>query len=536
MKSNVDIKSLSLRGDAPSSGATIAPRRPFFARYVLPAVLICGFTGLMAWSARDAWMTRRPVTVVPVLVSRAEVQSAGTPLFKAAGWIQPRPTPIRVTALAAGVVDKLLVVEDQAVALGEPIARLIDRDARLDLARAEAHLRILEADVPIATAAVAAADANLKHPAHLEGPVAEAEAALREVETELSNFPSQQARAAARHRLADIDLAAKQKAGTALSRITVQQSQAEFDSAAAEVRELEQRLPVLQQRREALARSLTAAETRLRLKTDEVQAKATAESKLLAAHAHVAEAQAALDAAKLRVERMTITAPVAGRILDLVSAPGSQLMEGLSLSMDRDTNTVVTMYCPDQLQARVDVRFEDLPRVGRDQPVEIRSPALPEPLQGKVLFLTGSANVQKNTLEVKVSVEQPPEVLKPEMLVDVTFIAPPQPKSAESAADEFHMFVPRSLVESSGESHVVWVADAMEAVARRRTVTLGPAQTSNMVEIVSGLDASSRLIATGREGLEEGERIDIQGEAEPTGFESSTPPAANHEAMSRHPH
>ena len=32
------------------------------------------------------------VKVVPVHVSRAEVQQAGTPLFKAAGWVEPRPT------------------------------------------------------------------------------------------------------------------------------------------------------------------------------------------------------------------------------------------------------------------------------------------------------------------------------------------------------------------------------------------------------------------------------------------------------------
>ena len=62
------------------------------------------------------------MTVVPVHVSRAEWQEEGTPLFKAAGWVEPRPTHVAVPALASGVVDQLLVVEDQAVEEGEPVA------------------------------------------------------------------------------------------------------------------------------------------------------------------------------------------------------------------------------------------------------------------------------------------------------------------------------------------------------------------------------------------------------------------------------
>ena len=54
-----------------------------FSRYVLPGVLVAGFVGMLGWAARDAYLPRRPVTVVPVLVSVADVQMAGTPLFMA---------------------------------------------------------------------------------------------------------------------------------------------------------------------------------------------------------------------------------------------------------------------------------------------------------------------------------------------------------------------------------------------------------------------------------------------------------------------
>ena len=43
---------------------------------------------------------------------------------------------------------------------------------------------------------------------------------------------------------------------------------------------------------------------------------------------------------------------------------------------------------------------------------------------GTVLFISSEADIQKNTLQVKVAIPDPPDVFKPEMLVDVTFLAP----------------------------------------------------------------------------------------------------------------
>ena len=135
MSAPVNLKDLAVRRDA-GGGSSLAPRRHIVSRYILPGALVTGFLALTIWSARDIWLPRKLVTVVPVHVSLSEVQTAGTPLFKAAGWIEPRPTPVRVAALATGVVDQLLVVEDQFVKQGEPIARLVARDAELALQQA----------------------------------------------------------------------------------------------------------------------------------------------------------------------------------------------------------------------------------------------------------------------------------------------------------------------------------------------------------------------------------------------------------------
>jgi RND family efflux transporter MFP subunit len=354
------------------------------------------------------------------------------------------------------------------------------------------------------------------------------------VQTELSNLEFAAERARVKVRVAQQDLDSKSKAGEGLPAILLLQAQGTLDSAKADLNELEQREPVLQNQLAALQRSRDATAKRLELKIDELQAVDSARAALASAEAELLEGNVTVTEAELQLERMTIRAPVAGRILDLVAAPGTQLMStGLSLMEGRDSSTVVTMYQPEQLQIRVDVRFEDLPRVGGEHPVQIESPAVGAPLHGKVLFLTGSANIQKNTLEVKVSVDAPPGVLKPEMLVDVTFLAP-ESQTPQDATDEYRLFVPRPLVESSEGGSAVWVADLSAGTARRVAVTLGDIQTPTLVEIKQGLTAASRLISTGRDGLEDGMRIAVTGEDAAVGTETTQPisssgqPAAHH--------
>lgn len=540
-RDDIDLTQLAVRrvaGTVPGArsggGTPIAPQRRVVSRYVVPAALIVGFVVIFGWAARDTYLPRRPVTVAPVLVSLADVQTAGTPLFKAAGWIEPRPTPIRVTALAPGVVEDLLVVEDQEVAAGQPIARLVRRDAELAAAQARAVQQARAAEVEQARAALQAAQVRHDVPAHLELVLAEAEAALAAVETELSNLPFAVQRAEARLRVAEADLTTKQKARDALSGIIVQQAQSEFDAARAEAAELTSRRPALERQRDSLQRRREAAATRLELKVDEVQALETARAALAAAEAQLQQAQVAVAEAELRLERMTICAPVAGRVLDLVAAPGTQLMAGgVSLMEGRDGSTVVTMYQPQRLQVRVDVRFEDLPRVGREQPVLVESPAVAQPLHGEVLFLTGFANIQKNTLEVKVALHDPPPVLKPEMLVDVTFLSAGS-ETEQSPSDEYRLFIPRQLVETTEGGSAVWVADLSAGVARRVRLTLGTVETPTLVEVAAGLTAGSRLIASGSEGLRDGMRIDVRGEDATVGITGTTQPPAHSNQSTPH--
>src|SRR5262245_49258629 len=112
MKAKVDLRQLAVERDAPApaSAARPARRRHLLTRFVLPALLLAGFGLLLTYAARESLYPPRPVTVIPVISSQGEMdQPADTPLFRAAGWAEPRPTPTVVTSPAEGMVEKLLV-------------------------------------------------------------------------------------------------------------------------------------------------------------------------------------------------------------------------------------------------------------------------------------------------------------------------------------------------------------------------------------------------------------------------------------------
>ncbi|MEQ9070812.1 MAG: efflux RND transporter periplasmic adaptor subunit, partial [Gimesia chilikensis] len=207
--------------------------------------------------------------------------------------------------------------------------------------------------------------------------------------------------------------------------------------------------------------------TELTLLTAEQKARDEAQAQVAAAAARLEQSQVAVDQARLALERMTIRAPVAGRVYQLVAHPGSSVGNMLTQMTKVDGSTVVTMYRPEWLQIRVDVRFEDIPKVSLNQPVQIDNPALSEPVRGSVLFISSEADIQKNTLQVKVKIDEPTPLLKPEMLVDVTFLAPKHEQTEKDQDRESRIYVPRKMVQqnAAGQS-CVWIADQSRQIAR----------------------------------------------------------------------
>ena len=509
MTESINLRDLAVDRQDQDATPGIRHQRHFITRYFLPGVLVLGFVGVLAWALQDRFLPAHKVMIIPVHVTRSHSQQAGTPLFKSAGWVEPRPTPIYVPALAPGVVKNLLVVEDQALQKGDAVAILVSEDANLIRKRAQA-------DLQLATAELKAAQVNFDKPVHLQAALSEAEAELAKMNTAVANLPFETERAEAHQKLAQQDLQGKKKASGVVSGLEIDKAESTLKAASALVQELTQRAKLLASEQQAVLLRRNALQEQLELKTEE-------ERTLLRAKALVKAAEVSLEQAELQLERMTVRAPRNGRVLNLLSSDGTHVQGGPGMGGKHDGGAVITMYQPEKLQVRVDVRFEDLPQIQRGQPVQIESPAVPTPLQGTVLFLSSLADIQKNTLEVKVAIEESREVIKPEMLVDVTFLAPERSGTGKVTSESVHLFVPKNLVQEDTNMSYVWVADQAAGVARKTTVETGSRGSRNLIEITSGLTETSKLIAAPDPGLQDQERIQITGES-PAPVDTPTTP------------
>ncbi|MFO1002744.1 MAG: hypothetical protein U0936_20635 [Planctomycetaceae bacterium] len=119
--SSLDLRQLAV-DRTPAPTGVIPRRRRWISRFVIPGVILTGFASLLAVAAGMQFLPVPQVTVVPVITIRGDVQQAGTVLFQAPGWIEPRPTSIRAAALTSGVVEELLVVDGEEVRKGETVA------------------------------------------------------------------------------------------------------------------------------------------------------------------------------------------------------------------------------------------------------------------------------------------------------------------------------------------------------------------------------------------------------------------------------
>lgn len=474
-------------------------------RRALPVLILGGFVALLFWTTREQWLPTRDVTVIPVVITSTQEQRAGTPLFQAAGWIEPSPSAVKATSLADGVVSEVLVVAGQTVTAGQPIAKLIDADAQLALRRALAVRDLRQAELDQAQAAATAAAQRLQYPVHLQAQVAQGEAALARSEIEAAKLPFLLQAAQSQLTFAEKLLSGREAARESLAGRLVDEAQNQRDAAIAALEELQQRPQRLIAEQSALRDQVAAVKQQLALCVSEHQAVAESNATVAAARARLTEAELDVEHAILVVERMIIRAPMAGRILERLVEPGSSLM-GIDRGSRHESSSIATLYDPASLQVRADVRLEDFAKVVPDQEILIETASWPNGLRGRVLLSTSTANIQKNTVEVKVAIIDPPDVLRPEMLVTATFLAPETTATAGAVTTVNRVLVPRDLVvEIEGQPHV-WVVTPAQR-AEHRAMQLGQPHGENLIQVVAGLTLTDKLIVEGRQPLSPGARV-----------------------------
>lgn len=464
-------------------------RRRIPAHVLVPLIVSCAVIGLLLVSARAVLTPAVPVRYAPVVFDRepdAHAQhGSGAPAaqrssssVQAPGWLEADPFAVACTALADGVVDSVLVLEGQRVEKGQTVATLVKEDAELALARAEADLRAAEAELAVARADLAAAQTDWDNPIDRDRAVGVSHASLAETEAELAQLPALiAAEQAAVERLREEHARAKNAldAGAANDiEVIILLKQAEAQEAT--VLALRERRPILEAQRDRLAAEARAADRHAELRITERRALDAARAQLARAEAAAMQARSARDEAALRLQRMTVLAPLSGLVQRRLKAPGDKVM----LAMDDPLSSqLLLIYDPAKIQVRVDVPLADARHVFVGQRCEVVVDVLPDQtFAGEVTRVTHEADLQKNTLQVKVRVIDPSPLLKPEMLTRVKFLpGDPAAQGANPGAAPARagVLVPGEGIVTDGAGSFVWAVRERRAergVAKRVPVSV----------------------------------------------------------------
>lgn len=453
---------------------------------ILPLLFLIGIAAVFGYAFRDRLLPGVPVEFVAAMatpnggrdasVQRSEPASTnpgGQLLFQATGWIEPDPLPIRVTPLYSGVARDVHVLEGQTVTNGQLLVTLVDDDAKLALRRAEAELAQAKAT---------------EHSLHAKLKLAQTRqaTAVRQQESESAQLAE---RADAAKRLRSL------KPGTLPEQERVQ----------AELREKSQS-----------AKVAAAAAT-----VEEWKAESTLVNKQIEVQRQlIAAAEVARDEAKLALARTQVRSPINGVVLRLLATPGKRLM----LNMDHpDSATAAILYERDKLQARVDVPLADAGKLTVGQSVRVTCSLLPDAkFKGVVTRIVGEADVQRNTLQAKVRIENPDPRLRPEMLCRAefqdSFSGGRLDGSSTIATGPLTVYVPlAAVVDRSGQEASLWVISADDRHVERRDIKLGSKEREGDLSIREGIRPGERVIINPPSTLEDGARVQAR-EASPKSF------------------
>lgn len=506
----MDLQKLSNQGQQTAvqgrAAAVPPPRRRWMTRVMLPLAVLLATAALILYAARDLI---RPATEVmttrAIAVSVTSSDTTGTPkvnrntstvVAQAPGWVEPDPYPVYASGLANGVVESVHVLEGETVEAGQLLVKLVEDDAQIALEQARAQVAMAEAaltaaqtdwDEPIAlrrAEAVTGSQVEAEHAAliRLDAEIARDQARLDELN-------------AAYERLAKLDKQSVSELKVEEAKYRVQSQRAILEATRQRRPELEATLKTAKAEHAAARRDL---ELKTQLKRTRDEARATRDS-----------AQANLEEAQLRLERMTIFSPVDGVVMARLVGPGSKLM----LDMDNPHSAhTIHLYNPEKLQVRVDVPLADAAKVGLGQHAQIIVDVLPDvSFSGKVTRLVHQADIAKNTVQCKVAIADPSNLLKPDMLARVKFYSgegamTTTPANTSTPSSSPVAIKTSAVIEQDGE-HFVWWVSPIDQRIERRSVALGQARGDGTILVSTGLNPGDLIIDEPAADLQDNQRV-----------------------------
>jgi RND family efflux transporter MFP subunit len=232
---------------------------------------------------------------------------------------------------------------------------------------------------------------------------------------------------------------------------------------------------------------------------------AQAEARLNAAMARKRSAEAGLRMAHANDENTVIRAPFTGTVLRKDAEVGEVVAPSVGGGLTR--GAVVTMADLTTLEVEVDVNEAYIGRIASGRPARITLDAYPDTtFRGAVRQVVPTADRQRATVQVKVTIDDHDPRILPEMGAKVDFLEPAPKVTGSAAPVRTAIRVPAAAVRSEGSTSVVWVV--RDGRLTKRVVTTGPV-SGGFLEVRAGLNGGEQLLTGGVEAPVEGMKVKV---------------------------
>lgn len=223
--------------------------------------------------------------------------------------------------------------------------------------------------------------------------------------------------------------------------------------------------------------------------------------------ARAAGLEARRDVLTANLADTVVRAPFGGTVVARNGEVG-EAVSVVSLAGQQTGSGIVVLTDMDSLEVEVDVAEVNLGKVREGQPATVALDAFPgRTWAARLRQIVPTANRQKAVVQVKVDFLEDKTGVLPDMSAQVTFVEETAPTPAAAADAPPRIFVPEgAVVRTEGGTRVRLVEDA---AVRFRPVEVGP-PNRGQVEVLTGLSGGERVVVSGPEDLDEGDRVQVR--------------------------
>ena len=214
------------------------------------------------------------------------------------------------------------------------------------------------------------------------------------------------------------------------------------------------------------------------------------------ARAQLVAAEGKQKGAEAQLQYSQIRSPIEGVVTDGPLYPGMQPQAGASL---------ITVMNLSQMIAKAHIPQSQAALLKKGDDASVKMAGVEDEIKGKVILVSPALDPGSTTVEVWVQAANPQGVLKAGSSASLAMVARTVPDA---------LIVPAEALVTDEEGKKSVMVIGSDGIAQKREVETG-VQTSNSVQIVSGVKPGEQVVSTGAYGLPDKTKVKIEAPAAP---------------------